>query len=136
MSDLTNVIVDAIMNKQMVDKEFECRYCGKKYRKESTLAAHLCEPKRRAQQEKEPGVQIGLAAYLRFYEITQGSAKFKTYADFATGPYYNAFVKFGRHCQNIRAINIAGFIEYVIKENKKLDHWCKDQFYQDFLFNH
>ena len=32
MSDLTNVIVDAIMNKQMVDKEFECRYCGKNYR--------------------------------------------------------------------------------------------------------
>tara|TARA_R100000008_G_C3573983_1_gene163993 strand:+ start:972 stop:1703 length:732 start_codon:yes stop_codon:yes gene_type:complete len=136
MSDLTNVIVDAIINREMVDKEFTCRYCNKSYRKESTLVAHLCEPKRRAQQEKEPGVQIGLQAYLRFYELTQGSAKFKTYEDFSTSQYYNAFVKFGRHCQNIRAINIAGFIDHVIKENKKLDHWCKDKIYQDFLFNH
>ena len=136
MSDLTNVIVDAIMNKQMVDKEFECRYCGKKYRKESTLAAHLCEPKRRAQQEKEAGVQLGLHAYLRFYEISQGSAKLKTYADFSKSPYYKAFTKFGRHMINIRAINTRGFIEHVIKNNKKIDYWCKDEVYQEFLSLH
>jgi hypothetical protein len=136
MSDLTNVIVDAIMNKQMVDKEFECRYCGKKYRKESTLAAHLCEPKRRAQQEKEAGVQLGLHAYLRFYEISQGSAKLKTYADFSKSPYYKAFTKFGRHMINIRAINTRGFIEHVIKNNKKIDYWCKDDVYQEFLSLH
>jgi len=136
MTDLRDVIVDAIINHSMEPKDFVCKYCAKSYRKESTLAAHLCEPKRRAQQEKEPGVQIGMQAYLRFYELTQGSAKLKTYADFAESPYYNAFVKFGRHCQNIRAINIRGFIDHVIKENKKLDHWCKDQIYQDFLFQH
>jgi hypothetical protein len=136
MSDLTNFIVDAIMNKQMVDKEFECRYCGKKYRKESTLAAHLCEPKRRAQQEKEAGVQLGLHAYLRFYEISQGSAKLKTYADFSKSPYYKAFTKFGRHMINIRAINTRGFIEHVIKNNKKIDYWCKDEVYQEFLSLH
>ena len=136
MSDLTNVIVDAIMNKQMVDKEFECRYCGKKYRKESTLAAHLCEPKRRAQQEKEAGVQLGLHAYLRFYEISQGSAKLKTYADFSKSPYYKAFTKFGRHMINIRAIDTRGFIEHVIKNNKKIDYWCKDEVYQEFLSLH
>ena len=136
MSDLTNVIVDAIMNKQMVDKEFECRYCGKKYRKESTLVAHLCEPKRRAQQEKEAGVQLGLHAYLRFYEISQGSAKLKTYTDFSKSPYYKAFTKFGRHMINIRAINTRGFIEHVIKNNKKIDYWCKDDVYQEFLSLH
>ena len=37
---------------------------------------------------------------------------------------------------NIRAINTRGFIEYVIKENKKLDYWCKDEFYQAFLYEH
>ena len=136
MNQLRDVIVDAIINQDMVEKEYKCRYCGKSFRKESTLAAHLCEPKRRAQQEKEPGVQIGMQAYLRFYELTQGSAKLKTYQDFAESPYYNAFVKFGRHCQNIRAINISGFTDHVIKENKKLDHWCKDQIYQEFLFTH
>ena len=91
-----------------------CKYCGKEFRKESSLAVHLCEPKRRWQQEKEVGVQLGMQAYLRFYEMTQGSAKMKTYADFVVSPYYRAFVKFGRHMVGIRAVNPRTFIDYVI----------------------
>ena len=75
---------------------YKCKYCEREFRKESTLAVHLCEQKRRYQEEKEVGVQIGLQSYLKFYTMTQGSAKLKTYADFATSPYYKAFVKFGR----------------------------------------
>lgn len=112
---------------------FKCRYCGKEYRKESTLLAHSCEPKRRALQEKEVGVQFGLQAYLRFYEITQGSAKLKSYADFATSSYYLAFVAFGRHMVAIRAVNPRMFIDWVIKENKKLDHWTHEKVYLEYL---
>jgi hypothetical protein len=65
--------------------------------------------------------------------MTQGSAKLKTYADFATSPYYKAFVKFGRHCVGINAINVPKFVEWVIKENKKLDHWCKEAVYDEYL---
>lgn len=110
-----------------------CRYCKKGFRKESTLAAHLCEPKRRWQQEKETGVQMGLRAYLRFYEITQGSAKLKSYEDFVESPYYNAFVKFGRHCQAIRCVNYASFSDWLLKNNKKLDHWCREDIYLEWL---
>jgi hypothetical protein len=112
---------------------YKCKYCGKEYRKESTLAAHLCETKRRWQQEKETGVQFGYQAYLRFFEMTQGSAKMKTYADFITSPYYSAFVKFGRHMVAIRAVNPKMFIDWVIKENKKLDHWCHEKVYLEYL---
>ena len=41
----------------------------------------MCEQKRRWQQEKDKGVQMGLQAYLRFYESPQGGQK-KTYGDF------------------------------------------------------
>ena len=136
MNDFTSIIKDAIINHKMQKLDYTCQYCGKGYRKESTLAAHLCEPKRRAQQENEAGVKLGMTAYLRFYELTQGSAKLKTYSDFCESPYYNAFVKFGRHMVNIRAINTTKFIDWVIKQNKKLDHWCKDALYQEYLFEH
>jgi len=136
MDNFTAVIKDAILNRTMEELDYKCKYCGKGYRKESTLVAHLCEPKRRAMQENEAGVKLAMTAYLRFYELSQGSAKFKTYADFCESPYYNAFVKFGRHMINIRAINTAKFIDYVIKSNKKLDHWCKDAIYQEYLFDH
>lgn len=112
---------------------YKCKYCNKDFRKESTLAAHLCEPKRRWQQEKEVGVQLGLHAYLRFYETTQGSAKLKSYEDFATSPYYNAFVKWGRHVNGIRAVNPKAFCDWLLKNNKKLDYWCKDDFYVEYL---
>lgn len=135
-TDFTEVVIDAILNRTMEEKEFKCRYCGRGFRKESTLTAHVCEQKRRAQQEKDAGVQLGLQSYLRFYELTQGSAKLKGYTDFCESPYYNAFVKFGRHMVNIKAINTRGFIDHVINTNKKLDYWTKDQFYEEFLYGH
>jgi hypothetical protein len=113
--------------------EYKCRYCEKSFSKESTLTAHLCEQKRRAQQENERGVQFGLQAYLRFYEMSQGSAKLKNYTDFAKSPYYAAFVKFGRYCVNIRCINFANFTDWLLKNNKKLDYWCKDSLYTEWM---
>lgn len=112
---------------------YNCKYCDKSFAKESTLAVHLCEQKRRYQQEKETGVQLGLKAYLRFYEMSQGSAKLKTYDDFAKSPYYNAFVKFGRYCQGIRCINYSVYLDWLLTNNKKLDYWCKDSLYSEWL---
>lgn len=115
---------------------FVCRYCNKSYAKESTLAAHLCEPKRRHQQQNEAGVQLGFKAYLRFYEITQGSAKLKTYEDFVNSSYYLAFVRFGRHLISIRAVSTGSYTDWLLKNNKKLDHWCKDNLYTEWLYQY
>jgi hypothetical protein len=112
---------------------FKCKYCEREFRKESTLTAHLCEPKRRWQQETETGVQFGLRAYLQFYETTQGSAQLKSYMDFVASPYYNAFVRFGRHLVAIRCINSNSYTAWLLKNNKKLDHWCQDKFYEEWL---
>jgi hypothetical protein len=115
---------------------FKCKYCDKDFRKESTLAVHLCENKRRWQQEKETGVQLGLKSYLRFYELTQGSARLKSYEDFVSSPYYNAFVKYGRHLVAIRAINSGSYTDWLLKNNKKLDQWCKDAFYDEWMLEY
>lgn len=114
-------------------QSYKCKYCDKEFRKESTLAAHLCEQKRRWQQKDETGVQWGLQAYLRFYEITQGSAQLKSYEDFVNSPYYSAFVRYGRYQVTIRSINHRSFTEWLLRNNKKLDHWCKDSLYEEWL---
>jgi hypothetical protein len=112
---------------------YQCRYCQRSFVKETSLEIHMCEPKRRFQEQGERGVQLGLQAYLKFYELTQGSAKLKTFEDFAASPYYRAFVKFGRYCVDIRAINPARFMEWLLKNNKKIDHWARDTMYTDYL---
>ena len=135
MSQFLDIIKEA-KAQGPIDQNHVCQYCGKGFVRESTLTAHLCENKRRAQQKDEAGVRLAFQAWLRFYEITQGSAKKKTYEDFAKSSYYVAFTKFGRHLHSIRAVNPSAFIEYVIKNNKKLDHWCRDKIYEEYLLQY
>ena len=104
--------------------------------KESSLVVHSCEPRRRRMERDEAGVRLGFQSYIKLYELTQGSAKLKSFDDFADSPYYRAFVKFGRHCVAIRAINPARFVEWVLKQNKKLDYWCKDTIYTEYLMDY
>lgn len=115
---------------------YKCKYCTKSFVKESTLAAHLCETKRRWQQQSEPAVQLGFKSYLRFYEVTQGSAKLKTYDNFVNSQFYLAFVKFGRYLTDIRALNVSSFTDWLLKNNKKIDHWCKDSIYAEWLIQY
>jgi hypothetical protein len=115
------------------DMKYTCQYCKKNFVKESSLTVHSCEPRRRRQEKNEAGVRLGFNAYLKFFEVTQGSAKLKTFDDFADSPYYKAFVKFGRYCVDTKVINPARFTEYVIKQNKKLDYWSSDKLYEEYL---
>lgn len=131
IDDILNAVKEA--RSKAPKPSFVCKYCGKAYTKESSLISHMCEPKRRWNQENEVGVKFGMQAYLRFYEMTQGGKKAKTYADFVESQYYSAFVKFGRHIVAIRAVNPSAFIEYVLKHNKKIDHWCFESVYLEYL---
>ena len=79
---------------------------------------------------------MGFQAYIKFYEVTQGSAKLKTFEHFAESSFYRAFVKFGRYCVSIRAINPARFTEWLIRQNKKIDYWCKDSIYTEYLLDY
>jgi len=121
---------------QFAEMTFECVYCNKKFVKETTLAVHMCEPKRRRQQRNDRGVELGFQAYIRFYEITQGSARLKTFDDFADSAYYRAFTKFGRYCVDTRVINPRQFLEWLLKHNKKIDHWASDQIYTEYLIQY
>ena len=57
--------------------KYECRYCTKSFVHESSLSVHVCEQKKRYQSQTETGVQLGLNAYLLFYEQSQGSSRKK-----------------------------------------------------------
>ena len=72
---------------------FECQFCKKSFKREKTLAVHLCEQKRRWINRDEKYVRLGFLAYNRFYEITQGATKQKTYEHFTKSNYYTVFAK-------------------------------------------
>lgn len=118
-----------------VDSDYKCKYCGKVFRKLTTLTVHNCELKRRWLQENETGVRLGFYSFCRFFELTQHKSN-KTYADFVKSSYYSAFVKFGQYLVQIRPININKFIDWVIHNNIKLDSWTKDEHYHKFVIEY
>ena len=103
--------------------------------KEKTLYAHMCENKRRAMQNDEKRFQAGYMAFNKFFRMTQGSKKDKTYDDFCKSPYYNAFVKFGSFVNNVMPLYPEKFMDYVIRSGVKIDHWCRDELYETYLYD-
>ena len=115
----------------------KCQFCSKEFSKESTLAVHLCEEKRRFQTRGDKAVVLAMSVWLRFYEMTQGSARLKTWDDFEKSSLYQAFVKFGRYRLNVACPNTLAYAEWLIKGNKKIDyHWTSDKQYEQWLLEY
>lgn len=112
---------------------YRCDYCQKSFVKESSIAVHMCEPKRRRMSRDERGVQLGFQAYVKFYEQAQGTARLKTFDDFCDSAYYRAFARFGRYCVDVRVINPTQYMTWLLKHNKKIDRWPSDQLYTEYL---
>lgn len=119
----------------LVEQPYKCVHCGKSFMQDKTLVSHMCERKRRALQKDEKRVQAGFMAFNRFWQLTQNAKIPKTYDNFADSSYYNAFVKFGSFVNNVRPLYPDKFIDYVIKSGVKLDHWCRDELYETYLFD-
>ncbi len=116
-----------------MDLNFKCEHCGKLFAKEKTLFVHICEQKRRYLAKDEKHVQMGLLTFQKFYEITQKVKSPKTFEEFASSPYYTAFVKFGSFMINQSPIYPERFVEFVVRSGVKLDHWCRDELYETYV---
>jgi len=121
-------------NNGLLEQPHECVHCGKKFMQERTLVSHVCEQKRRALQKDEKRVQAGYMAFNRYFQLTQNQKVPKTYEDFCKTSYYNAFVKFGSFVNNVNPLYPDRFVDYVIKSGVKLDHWCRDELYDQYLY--
>jgi len=110
-----------------------CQYCHKDFKSERTLLIHICEQKRRWNAKDEKGVTLGMHTYVKFYQYAQDRTKTRTFEDFATSPYYTAFVKFGNYCINTKCIKIDRYIDWIVSSGIKLDKWATDATYTQFL---
>jgi hypothetical protein len=116
-----------------MELNYKCEYCGKLFAKEKTLIVHVCEQKRRHLSKTEKHVHAAMMVYQKFYDIAQKNTKQKTFDEFAKSPYYTAFVKFGSFIVNTNPVYPEKFIEWVVKSGVKLDHWCRDELYDQYV---
>lgn len=116
-----------------MEQKYECKFCGKKFHKETTLNTHVCVKKQRHQDINSAGSRFGFRTYQRFYELTMNSQKARTHSDFIDSQYYIDFVKFGNHVALLKPVFPEKFIEFVIMNGVKLKDWTKDFVYDTYI---
>lgn len=116
--------------------KFGCDFCGRSFLRESTIASHVCEYKQRWMNKSLQGNRIGFQAWIQFYQKNTAAKKTKTYEEFIKSSYYTAFVKFGTYCSETNALNISRFIDWLLKNQIKIDTWNTDTVYTRFLLEY
>ena len=113
--------------------KYGCEFCKREFLRESTVLKHICEYKHRWLEKDRRGNRIGFQAWLQFYVKNSTSKKNRTYEEFIKSAYYTAFVKFGTYCVDINALNINRFVDWLLKNQVKVDAWNSDSSYNKFL---
>ena len=114
-------------------KPFICPYCKTGFSRERTLTSHMCEKKRRSQQENEKRVQLGFYVFNKFFRMHMGARTDKTYAEFCESQQYNAFVKFGSFLANVKPLYPDKYIDYVLRSGAKMTKWTDEDFYEQYV---
>ena len=112
---------------------FKCEYCKKEFKRESSLAAHMCRNKKRYLQKNDREVLLGLKFFNDWHQLSLGTKKKKTYDDFMKSQYYGAFVRFGLYVFETRVLAPERYLQWLIKEKIKVDQWNKDSIYSRYL---
>jgi len=118
----------------VINNDFACEFCGVKFKRETTLARHACEPRRRWMDQHRPGNRIGFQCWIRFYQknsLTSNTPK--TYQEFIKSAYFLAFVKFGNYCASVNIFNSFAYTDWLLKNEIRIDTWCSDVHYTRFL---
>jgi len=106
---------------------FKCGYCNKSFKRENTLAVHLCERKRRHMNKEEKHVQLAFRTYQLFYRISTNSKGEKSYDEFAASQYYTAFVKYAIYCLDLKIDDVAEYTKWLLKNQIRIDRWTSDR---------
>ena len=118
---------------------YECKFWKKSFSNESTLVAHLCEPKRRWNNRKDTNVQLAHRCYQHFFRISSTTMKNeRTYEDFMESKYYTAFVKFANYVMGVYIASVEHYIEWLLKNRERVDRWSSDEVYEKYIkeFSH
>jgi len=115
--------------------KFKCDFCDKEFLRETTIAKHMCAPKRRWNDKDLPANRIGFNSWIQFYG-KHSSKKKKDYLEFMKSAYYGAFVRFGNYCSDVQVVNVSRYIDWLLKNQISIDTWNRDTVYTKFLIDH
>jgi hypothetical protein len=118
----------------LVQMTYKCKYCKKDFARESTLASHLCEPKRRFLAKDDKQNRIAYQSWLIFRKLTIANVKHdKPYEEFITNKYYTDFMKLAQHIIDLNLDDPEGFVKFIIMNSVKINDWRKAVVYETYI---
>lgn len=125
--------ISNFLGKGSMEQNFQCKFCDKKFHKETTLLTHMCVKKQRHMDINSTGSRFGFRAFQRFYTLTTNSKSPKSIDDFIRSDFYIDFAKFGNHLSVLKPLYMDQYIDYVIRNGVKLKDWTKDFVYDVYI---
>lgn len=112
---------------------FKCRYCHKDFARETTLAGHMCEPKRRILAQNDKQNRIAYQSWLIFRRLSIANVKHdKSYEEFVTNRYYTGFMKLAKHIIDLGIEDPEGFVKYVVMNSVPMHNWQTAIVYESY----
>jgi hypothetical protein len=112
---------------------YQCEYCSREFKRESSLVKHMCTQKKRHLDKDTQPARLGLKFFNDWYRRAMGAKTNRTYAEFAKSRYYSAFVRFGLYVMESRVLAPERYLEWLIVHQIKLENWSKDSVYNRYL---
>ena len=105
--------------------EFQCGFCKKSYKRESTLASHKCKIKTRLLAKDTRQGRIALEIWLKFREYNRFGVKknIPKWEAFIDSKEYNNFMDFSAYLIKEKIIKQEEFIDELIKQSIPIKKW-------------
>jgi hypothetical protein len=111
---------------------FACGFCNKEFKRENSLAVHMCPQKMRNSSKDDKNSRMAFRIWLRYYEVSMRQTN-KTWDDFIRSQFYNDFLKIGKHINEINAVNTPQFIDFLIRSGIPLTKWTHQAVYETYI---
>ena len=115
---------------------FECKFCKKSFKRERTLAVHMCQQKHRFNTKNELPSRIAFEAFCVFHKTCMpGYGGSPTLEKFINSPEYNGFYIFGKYLVELKLPKDQQqeFIKFVMQQGVKIKDWAKSFVLEEFI---
>jgi len=108
-------------------KDFVCKFCNKRYQRETAYLNHECKQMLRDAEIKTPLGQSAYSYYSKWMRIHR--KVIPEISVFMTSRFYTAFIKFAQYVKDVHITNTDAFIQMMKEHDFSPFLWTNDQVY-------
>lgn len=108
-----------------------CSFCKKRFKRESTLLKHECEPKRRYQLQDSEQVRLAHRLFNQFQLFSKHKPVIKE--DFLTSYYFKPFERFALFLIGKKCFAPEEYLTFCLKNQYLMRAWFNHELYDHFI---